>query len=44
VALEDYRGEIENTLTGQRADKEMDAWLKEARSRTEIVFHDEVFQ
>ena len=44
IALEDYRDRIEQTLTGQRADREMDTWLKEARNRTEIVFHDEVFQ
>ena len=44
IALEDYRDRIEQTLTGQRADREMDTWLKEARNRTEIVFHEEVFQ
>jgi len=44
IALEDYRNLIEQTITGQRADREMDTWLKEARSRTEIVFHEEVFQ
>jgi hypothetical protein len=44
IALEDYRDAIEHTLTGQRADREMDTWLKEARKRTEIVFHDEVFR
>jgi hypothetical protein len=44
MALEDYRDRIEQTLTGQRADREMNTWLKEARNRTEIVFHDEVFR
>jgi peptidyl-prolyl cis-trans isomerase SurA len=44
VVLEEFRPLIENTLAGQRADREMDAWLKEARRRTEIAFHDEVFQ
>jgi hypothetical protein len=44
IALEDYRDLVEQTLTGQRADREMDNWLKEARKRTEIVFHDEVFR
>ena len=44
IALEDYRDLIEQTLTGQRADREMDTWLKEARKRTEIVFHDEVLR
>ena len=44
VSLDDYRSEIEVKLTGDRADREMDKWLKEARRRTEVVFHDEVFQ
>jgi hypothetical protein len=44
IALDDYSDQIGQTLTGQRADREMDTWLKEARNRTEIVFHDEVFQ
>jgi hypothetical protein len=44
VLLEDYRGKIEEKLTGDRADREMDQWLKETRKRTEIVFHEEAFQ
>ena len=44
VSLEDYRSQIEETLTGQRADQEINTWLKETRKRTEIVFHEEVFQ
>jgi peptidyl-prolyl cis-trans isomerase SurA len=44
VALEDYRDNIEKTLAGERADQQMDNWLKEARRRTEIVFHEEVFR
>ena len=44
IRLEDYRDEIEDTLTGQRADQELDKWLKETRQRTEILYHDEVFQ
>jgi len=44
IGLEDYRDRIERTITGQRADREMNTWLKEARGGTEIVFHDEVFQ
>jgi hypothetical protein len=44
VLLDDYRSEIEVKLTGDRADREMDKWLKEARKRTDVVFHDEVFQ
>ena len=44
VTLEDYRAQIERTLSGQRADKEMDTWLRDVRRRTEIVIHDEVLQ
>ena len=44
VALEDYRDRIEETLTGQRVDRQIDTWLKEARQRTEVVFHAEAFQ
>lgn len=44
VALEDYRNQIERTLTGQRADKEMDAWLRQVRRRIEIVIHEEVLR
>ena len=42
--LEDYRDEIETKLTGERADREMDRWLKEARRRAVVVFHEEAFQ
>ncbi len=44
IGLEDYRDRIEHTIAGQRADREMNTWLKEARNHTEIVFHDEVFR
>ena len=44
VALEDYRDQIEQKLAGARVDHEVDAWLQEARKRTEIVYHKEAFQ
>jgi len=44
VSLGNYRDRIEETLAGQRVDRELDKWLAEARSRTEIVYHDEAFQ
>jgi hypothetical protein len=44
ISLADYRDQIERTLTGQREDAEMDNWLKEARLRTEIVYHEEALQ
>jgi len=43
-ALEDFRTQIEQTLIGQQADREMDNWLREARKRTEIVFHPEALE
>jgi len=44
VRMEDYHDKMEETLTGNHADQEMDVWLKDARKRTEIVFHEEAFQ
>jgi peptidyl-prolyl cis-trans isomerase SurA len=44
VALDNYRDEIETTLTGQREDQAMSAWLDQAKKRTQIVYHDEAFQ
>ena len=44
VSLEDYRDQIERTLTGQRADRQMDIWLREVRKRTNVVLHEEVLQ
>jgi peptidyl-prolyl cis-trans isomerase SurA len=44
VDLEDYRDRIEETLAGQRVDKLVDTWLREARQRTEVIFHPEAFQ
>jgi hypothetical protein len=44
VALDNYREEIETTLTGQREDQAMSAWLDQAKKRTQIVYHDEAFQ
>ena len=44
VSLDDYRAQIEQTLTGQREDEQMDTWLREAKRRTEIVVHQEALQ
>jgi len=44
VQLDDYRTQIEDKLTGERADQELDTWLNDARKRTAIVFHPEAFQ
>ena len=42
--LEDYRSEIEDKLTGDKVDQEVERWLQQASKRTRIVFHEEVFQ
>ena len=44
VTLEDYREQIERKLTGQKADQQMDIWLREVRRRTNVVVHDEVLR
>ena len=44
VTLEEYRDQIEEKLTGQQVDKQMAAWLDNARRRSEVVFHPEAFQ
>jgi len=44
VSVEDYAERIRETLAGQRADQELDNWLKEALKRTEIVYHEEAFR
>ena len=44
VSLEDYRDQIERKLTGQRADQQMDIWLRDVRRRTNVVLHEEVLR
>jgi hypothetical protein len=44
VSLEDYRDQIERTLTGQRADQQMDVWLRDVRKRTNVVVHEEALR
>jgi hypothetical protein len=44
VTLDDYYDDIEDTLAGERADKQLDKWLQETRQRTEIVYHEETLQ
>jgi hypothetical protein len=38
VTLNDVRTQIEQRLTTQRADEEMEAWLKDQRKRTKIEY------
>jgi hypothetical protein len=44
VRLEDYRDQIEKQLAAERADAQMDAWLKGARRRAQIVIHEEALK
>ncbi|HVN07142.1 MAG TPA: hypothetical protein VMT86_22140 [Bryobacteraceae bacterium] len=43
-ALADYRDSIERMLISQAADEQVEQWLKEARRRTRIIYHEEVLQ
>ncbi len=43
-AFEDYRDQIEEKLAGERVDRDVEIWLKEARKRTEVVYHEEVLR
>jgi peptidyl-prolyl cis-trans isomerase SurA len=42
--LDEFRDRILAKLTGDRVDQQVETWLAEARSRAEIVFHEEAFQ
>ncbi|MGA3044425.1 MAG: hypothetical protein ABSF54_26925 [Bryobacteraceae bacterium] len=44
ASVDDYRAGIEQTLIGQAADVQVEQWLKEARRRTHIQYHEEVFR
>jgi peptidyl-prolyl cis-trans isomerase SurA len=44
VTLEQYHDQIEEKLTGDQVDKQMNAWLAGARQRSEVVVHPEAFQ
>jgi len=44
VDVDDYREQIERTLAGGLVDQETTKWLDDARRRTEIVYHPEVFE
>ncbi|HZT34039.1 MAG TPA: hypothetical protein VFA33_29375 [Bryobacteraceae bacterium] len=44
ISIDDYRDRIERVLIQQRVDQQLDGWLKEARSRAEVRFHEEAFR
>jgi hypothetical protein len=43
-SVDDYHAGIEQTLISRAADEQVEQWLKEARRRTHIQYHDEVFR
>lgn len=43
VSLDEARSAIEELLTNQRADQELDAWLKDQRKRVKVDYHMEAF-
>jgi hypothetical protein len=44
VRLEDFHDQIEKQIAAERADAQMDAWLKGARRRAQIVVHEEALK
>jgi hypothetical protein len=44
VRLEDYRDQIERQLAAERADAQMEAWLRGARRRVHVVIHEEALK
>jgi hypothetical protein len=44
ISLDDYRENIERTLGSEAANQQAEQWLRRARNRTRIVYHDEVFR
>ncbi len=42
--LEDVRGSIEQTLTEQHIDQELDRWLADTRTQVAVRYHNEAFQ
>ena len=40
VSIDDFRSQIEERLVGDRADQELNRWLRDTRLRTEIVYQD----
>lgn len=44
ITFSDLRDKLEQNLTDQHIDKQVDDWLAQARKRTHIEFHPEAFQ
>jgi peptidyl-prolyl cis-trans isomerase SurA len=44
ITFDDLRDKLEENLTGQHIDKQVDDWLAQARKRAHIEFHPEAFR
>jgi hypothetical protein len=44
VSLDDYSDQIEEKLTGEQVDLQVNTWLANARKRSDVTFHPEAFQ
>ncbi len=44
ISFDDLRGKIQDALTGQLVDRQLNDWLSETRKRTRIEFHLEAFR
>lgn len=44
VTLDRFHDEIERSLTGKQVDADVEAWLRIAKRRNEILYHEEAFQ
>lgn len=44
VTLDRFRDQIDQKLTGQQVDAEVERWMREARRRTPIIYHDEALR
>jgi peptidyl-prolyl cis-trans isomerase SurA len=44
ISIDDYREQIEDALIEQQVDKDLSAWIDEAKKRTGVEYRSEVFQ
>ena len=44
ITYEDLKDQIEREIVGERVNQELEVWLKAARSRTRVKFHEEAFK
>ena len=44
ITIDEYRDRIEEKLTGDQVNQQMNAWLENTRQRAAVVYHPEAFQ